>query len=105
MDINNTFKIKYNIIYILILTIITQMIFFIIYYKLNCSEICPIDYEIKNIDDCYLTIHNLISTNLFDKNNKYKNQTINTYIYKYSKPYLIQMINNSSNNILCKEFN
>ena len=90
------------------------MVFFSIFYRINCNEICPIDYEMKNIDDCYLTIHNLISTkfsiilnklNSTDKNNLYENQTINSYIYKYSKPYLIEMINNSSNNILCKEFN
>ena len=70
----------------------------------------PIDYELKNIiDNCYLTIHNLISINTTNENmnsngiekNISTNEKFKSYIYSYSKPYLLELIQNSTDDCLC----
>ena len=73
----------------------------------------PIDFEIKhNLEECYLTIHNFISFNStlienvqneskmkhFNNNNT---QNFKTYIYSYTKPFLIELIQNRTDNCLC----
>ena len=64
----------------------------------------PIDYELKNIiDNCYLTIHNLISINTTIGNGKNisSNEKFKSYIYSYTKPYLLELIQNSTDDCLC----
>ena len=74
----------------------------------------PIDYIIKDeIDDCYLSVHNFISIepivqynksqkSIFWKFNK-SSENIHTYISTYTKPYLLQLIKNSSKDCICNE--
>ena len=81
---------------------------------INNNKICenekPIDYILKNdMNECYLTIHNLISmkTTINEKNQNSKkynitnNQEFKTYIYSFSKPYLLELIQNSTEDCLC----
>jgi hypothetical protein len=68
----------------------------------------PIDYQIKDIDDCYLTVHNFVSMNStieeisanisHDIKNKFN---FKTYIYSYTKPFLLELIQNSTKDCLC----
>jgi hypothetical protein len=68
----------------------------------------PIDYQIRDIDDCYLTVHNFVSINStieeisanisHDINNKLN---FKTYIYSYTKPFLLELIQNSTKDCLC----
>ena len=60
--------------------------------------ICPVDHEIKDIDDCFLTIHNLISIKMNDSTSDHD---VKTYIYSATKPFLIELINNSTKDCLC----
>ena len=69
-----------------------------------------IDCEVKNIiDNCYLTIHNLISINTTIENmnpngigkNISTKEKFKSYIYSYSKPYLLELIQNSTDDCLC----
>ena len=64
----------------------------------------PIDSEMKtNLDDCYLTIHNFVSVNqTWEKRNESSNKhIIKTYIYSYTKPYLLELVQNSTESCLC----
>ncbi len=82
---------------------------FIIFLIINNYKKCeiiekPIDYELKNIiDNCYLTIHNLISINttIGNENNISSNEKFKSYIYSYTKPYLLELIQNSTDDCLC----
>jgi hypothetical protein len=107
------FKKNIHIIYIsiIILMLIKDLIIF------NKSSINlnfdstkhPIDYQLKYINDCYLTIHNFVSINstirnqpTIENSNDIKNDfDFKTYIYSYTKPYLIEMIQNSTKDCLC----
>jgi hypothetical protein len=73
------------------------------------QEKYPIDYQIKDINDCYLTVHNFVSVNSTieqtqstiiskDVKNKFN---FKTYIYSYTKPYLLELIQNSTKDCLC----
>ena len=77
----------------------------IINYYEKCEIIeKPIYYELKNINDnCYLTIHNLISINstIGNGNNISTNEKFKSYIYSYTKPYLLELIHNSTDDCLC----
>ncbi len=69
--------------------------------KINISLECkskdsPIDYELKNLDECYLTIHNFISI----KSNSSVSD-VKTYIYSATRPFLIELINNATQDCLC----
>jgi hypothetical protein len=69
--------------------------------KINISLECkskdsPIDYELKNLDECYLTIHNFISI----KSNSNVSD-VKTYIYSATRPFLIELINNATQDCLC----
>ena len=83
------------------------------YFKLHQR----FDYETtQDLDECYLTIHNFVafnstfdiqqntnfseSTNLFIKNFTQK-QSFHTYISSYNKPFLLEMVQNATNDCLC----
>ena len=99
-----------------ILILINMIIFdlFSIISIINNHKICenekPIDYILKNdLNQCYLTIHNLISiiTTIDDNNKNAKefnisnNEEFKAYIYSYSRPYLLELIQNSTEDCLC----
>ena len=82
----------------------------------NCNSHKPIDYEVKELDQCYLTIHNFVSFNSkfeiqaksnssdsinvkFDNNSQI--QSFHTYISSYNKPYLLELVQNANKNCLC----
>ena len=62
-----------------------------LYLFINCHlKICdPIDHPI-NLNECYLVVHTLIS----DGN-------VTTYVNSYTKPFLIELVSNASNDCLC----
>ena len=55
-----------------------------------------------NMDSCYLTIHNFVSLNKFDE---YRNINeiikFKTFIYSYTKPFLLELINNATTDCIC----
>ena len=65
------------------------------------NERNPVDYEIKNIDECYLTVHNFITLKSSDWNTSKDDLEFKTYVYSYSKPYLIELVQNSTHDCLC----
>ena len=79
------------------ITIFTLMVSII--HRLGNIERSPIDYELKVLDQCYLTVHNFISF----KSDAFLNSTQNfkTYIYSYTKPYLLELVQNSTKDCLC----
>ncbi len=108
---------KYNFIIILF----SILIIFVILYVINKSvdiqvqigEIkYPIDFEAKyKLDECYLTVHNFISINFssIEKNTNesgenyhtFKKEYFKTYITSFTKPYLIELMQNTSKDCLC----
>jgi hypothetical protein len=64
----------------------------IIHYK-TCKEYCKnaMDNPI-NLNECYLVLHTLISDN-------YKN--VSTYINSYTKPFMIELVNNATQDCIC----
>lgn len=86
--------------------ILTMIILFFIQTLMINNEIFkldrqPIDYELKNLDECYLTIHNFIRLPSWMIQNNSNDFDFKTYIYSYTKPYLIQLINNNTNDCIC----
>ena len=69
-----------------------------------------LDQDIK-IEECFLTVHNFINfnSNVLSRNNKsfdniLKNdQNFKTYVYSYTKPFLIELVQNATKNCLCCE--
>ena len=57
----------------------------------------PIDFELKPFDECFLTIHNFISINSSNQTGS----SLKTYIYTATKPFLLEILNNSTNDCLC----
>lgn len=70
----------------------------------SCEQII-IDYELKNLDDCLITVHNFIrmSDNCSNGEKNMNDFDFKSYISTYTKPYLIQLLNNNSKNCLCCE--
>jgi len=111
-------KIKTLILNCLILNCLTVLlnIYIILYIKkfVILDKQQPIDYVLKEgFENSYLTIHNIISINNsleFSKinNSNYINikyvkpmNNFHTYITSYSKPFLIEMIHNSTRDCMC----
>jgi len=70
----------------------------------------PLDYELKAMDECYLTIHNFVSFNTTAHVNRFSstdpivwknNQSFKTYIYSYTKPFMIELVQNATKDCLC----
>lgn len=91
-----------NVIFLIIITILINS-------KLNNNscENKSVDYQMKDIfDNCYLTIHNFVSINTSvvknDLNNIIQNKhSFKTYLYGYTKPYLIELVQNNTKDCLC----
>src|SRR5882757_8210101 len=75
-----------------------------------CINHQPIDYIVKEeLDKCYLSVHNFISLNstlVQQKNASTLNfnnnsQIFHTYISSFSKPYLLELVHNSTEDCLC----
>ena len=70
--------------------------------SLNC--------EIEKQEECFITIHNFVkfnSTAIIEKSPGVNdvhwktNQNFKTYIYSYTRPFLIELIQNSTQDCLC----
>jgi hypothetical protein len=87
----------------LICFLILSVYFNKIEIKLQCTsnERMPIDFELKNLDECYLTIHNLISINSNRENNSTYNSNSKTFVYTSTKPFLIELLNNATKDCIC----
>ena len=87
----NMERISQTVILTLILIIIGSEIL-ILHYK-TCNEHCEnaMDNPV-NLNECYLVIHTLIS-------DSYKN--VNTYINSYTKPFMIELVNNATQDCIC----
>ena len=87
------------------ITIFTLLVSII--HRLETIERSPIDYELKVLDQCYLTVHNFISfksdafLNSRDFFKYNTTQNFKTYIYSYTKPYLLELVQNSTKDCLC----
>jgi cell division protein FtsL len=102
-----------NIIYMAIILILLICILFManksITINLNDdSKEKPIDYQIEDLKDCYLTIHNFVSINSSIQDRSMKNKStiknkydFKTFIYSYTKPFLLEMVQNSTKDCLC----
>ena len=110
MDFNKKGNIISLILYFILicLIIILLSILYISYNKTIIFNIeygtrQPVDYIIKDLENCYLTIHNFVSFNstLNNQNKMETSQNFKTYIYSYSRPYLIELIQNTSRDCFC----
>ena len=96
----------------LLLCIIMNIILCLIFLKVenNCNDIKPVDYILKeDLDKCYISIHNFVSLNISlnlvafsNKTNRFdikfingsEKQQFNSYISSYTKPHLMELIQN-----------
>ena len=70
-----------------------------IYLIMGKCEKCPIDFEMKIMDQCYLTVQNIIK---YDVSNESKTK-VSSFIYSATKPFLIELINNATNDCICSQ--
>jgi hypothetical protein len=74
----------------------------------------PVDFILKDpLESCYLSVHNFVSFNttldlltndsksMFQLNQNLNNQNFKTYISSYTKPFLLELVQNSTDNCLC----
>ena len=75
----------------------------------NSNQISNIT-DMKKPEDCFLTIHNFVKINFTSLFSKYigandvrwnTTQNFKTYIYSFTRPYIIELIQNSTENCLC----
>ena len=78
-----------------------------------CKIHQPIDYILKEeLDKCYLTVHNFVSLNstieVIQQNfsninlkNYSQSEKFHTYITSFSKPFLLELVQNSTQDCLC----
>jgi hypothetical protein len=108
------FKNYYHSIYISIISLLLLSYIYLLNKSITINvnqdtKEHPIDYQIKDLKECYLTIHNFVSINTTIKDQSSKNESnviknkfnFKTYIYSYTKPYLIELIQNSTKDCLC----
>src|SRR5882762_11684511 len=105
MDVNKKGNIISLILYFILISLIICLLSIIymsynktIIFNIEYGQKQPLDYIIKDLDNCYLTIHNFVSFNstINNQNKMETSQSFKTYIYSYTKPYLIELIQNSS---------
>ena len=68
--------------------------------RMNSNENISTDYEKIDLENCFMTIHHLISIEN-DNNNLKSNANVQTFVYMATKPHLIQLLNNVSEDCLC----
>ena len=100
METNNieASKLKFYIGGLVSIFIISVIFFTTNKIKIECDS-KPVDYEMKDIDECYLTVHNFIR--ISEEKNFSNDFNFKTYVYSYTKPYLIELIQNNTNDCLC----
>lgn len=72
-----------------------------IYHSLNkycLYQKTMVDCELF-IDDCYLTVHNLISIKQINESSS--ESDVKTYIFSATKPFLIELLKNTSKDCIC----
>lgn len=67
--------------------------------KENLNTKSKVDYDFKVLDDCYLKLDTLISINFTNVSNY--DSKINSYIYSSTKPFMIELLQNASNDCIC----
>jgi hypothetical protein len=80
-----------TVILALVLVIIGSEIL-ILHYKACKEHYKNATDNLINLNECYLVVHTLISDN-------YKNVT--TYINSYTKPFMIELVNNATQDCIC----
>jgi hypothetical protein len=60
-----------------------------------------IDCEIKELENCFITLHNFISLKNYENNSIKPEASVKTYIYSVSKPFLLEILNNATEDCLC----
>ena len=85
------------ILFSVIVTLITIVTIFII--NIVPPNEKPIDYEVKVLDKCYLTLHNLIW--IRNWNDSFRETDVKTFVYSQTKPFLIELLNNVTDDCLC----
>ena len=100
-------KFTLSIIYFSLLIILVLKLSF----SMNGDKIENICHDhMKKPEECFITIHNFVKFNSTALISKFPgtndvqwktNQNFKTYIYSYTKPYLIELIQNSTNDCLC----
>jgi hypothetical protein len=111
--VNMDFK-NYHISYIIIIIILLIINFILLNKSItinfnNDLKKFPIDYQIEDLKECYLTVHNFVSINTtvqdqssINDSSDIKNKfDFKTFIYSYTKPYLLELVQNSTKDCLC----
>src|SRR5215469_14142855 len=78
--------------FVSLVVLINVLIFLVVIY-------CKIDKIEIPSDDCYLSIHNFVSVKKYSKTNKTVN--VESFIHRFSKPFVLQIIKNAENDCLC----
>jgi|SRR5882757_1110139 len=95
---------------IVLLSILIKVVIDLNGLRNYCMSHQPIDYVLKEeFDKCYLTVHNFISLNSTlvqhknDSNINFNNysQKFYTYISSFTKPFLLELVHNSTEDCLC----
>ena len=96
---------------ILIVCLYANLILFqntYIMYKINTQKI--IEYKNESFNDCFLSIHNFVSVKKLENTNKYNSTftrrreydfDLKTFITTYTKPYLIELLQQSKQDCIC----
>ena len=88
------------------LAIFEKIIFYLLILLIIVFLILNLKRYNISLDECFLQVHNFVKFNssiyAFKKNTsdyylQNNKQLFQTYIYSYTKPYLIKLINNSTN--------
>ena len=67
--------------------------------NMDSHENISSDYEKIDLEKCFMTIHHLIS---IENNNELNSKaSVQTFVYMATKPHLIQLLNNVSEDCLC----
>src|SRR5882757_1685845 len=100
-------------IYIILMSLMIKVDFDINDLRNYCKIHQPIDYILKEeLDKCYLTVHNFVSLNstieVIQQNvsninfkNYSQSEIFHTYISSFSKPFLLELVQNSTQDCLC----
>jgi hypothetical protein len=69
------------------------------------NERSQIDCELKELENCYITLHNFISIPTFSNISNKPEANVKTYIYSVSKPFLSEILNKVTEDCLCCSMN
>ena len=101
---NIFFKIFKFILILLVVTLQLILLFNSVNVKIEViskNEKFPLDYELKDIDKCYLSVTNFVSLKSKYWNYSKDDIEFKSYINGYTKPYLLELVQNSTHDCLC----